>query len=160
MKEKLQKIVTRVSGILSEHAKASGFVPIGLELGFGGKGPLPPLTFQLKNGCTMELVGRIDRVDEKKLGIEVTALALINLSPLNRETIHSFLEDINKFPQVQECYTLTGSHDYMLKIVAKDMEKLCGSYFACFIERSITVDITVSSGLSRTASRMLCSARG
>ncbi|MFP9216735.1 azlBCD operon transcriptional regulator AzlB, partial [Enterococcus faecalis] len=61
-------------------------------------------------------------VDEKKLGIEVTALALINLSPLNRETIHSFLEDINKFPQVQECYTLTGSHDYMLKIVAKDME--------------------------------------
>lgn len=56
--------MTRVSGILSEHAKASGFVPIGLELGFGGKGPLPPLTFQLKNGCTMELVGRIDRVDK------------------------------------------------------------------------------------------------
>lgn len=61
-------------------------------------------------------------VDEKKLGIEVTALALINLSPLNRETIHSFLEDIHKYPQVQECYTLTGSHDYMLKIVSKDME--------------------------------------
>lgn len=64
MKEKLQKIVTRVSGILSEHAKASGFVPVGLELGFGGSGPLPPLTFTLKNGCTMELVGRIDRVDK------------------------------------------------------------------------------------------------
>lgn len=61
-------------------------------------------------------------VDEKKLGIEVTALVLINLSPLNRETIHSFLDDVNKYPQVQECYTLTGSHDYMLKIVAKDME--------------------------------------
>ncbi|AHK48629.1 ATP-dependent helicase [Bacillus velezensis TrigoCor1448] len=64
VKEKLQKIVTRVSGILSEHAKASGFVPVGLELGFGGSGPLPPLTFTLKNGCTMELVGRIDRVDK------------------------------------------------------------------------------------------------
>jgi|SRR5690625_2387745 len=61
-------------------------------------------------------------VDEQKLGIEVTAIALINLSPLNRETIHSFLEDINKYPQVQECYTLTGSHDYMIKIIAKDME--------------------------------------
>lgn len=64
VKEKLQKIVARVSGILSEHAKASGFAPVGLELGFGGKGPLPPLTFTLKNGCTMELVGRIDRVDK------------------------------------------------------------------------------------------------
>ncbi|HFU4567987.1 MULTISPECIES: Lrp/AsnC family transcriptional regulator [Bacillus] len=61
-------------------------------------------------------------VDEKKLGIEVTAFALINLSPLNRETIHSFLEDIGKFPEIQECYTLTGSHDYLLKIVSKDME--------------------------------------
>ncbi|WP_055108775.1 Lrp/AsnC family transcriptional regulator [Paenibacillus ihumii] len=61
-------------------------------------------------------------VDEKKLGMEVTAFVLVNLTPLNRETIHSFLEVINKLSQVQECYTLTGSHDYLLKIVAKDME--------------------------------------
>jgi hypothetical protein len=33
------------------------------------------------------------------------------------------------------------------------------SYFACFMERSMTVEITVSSGRSRTSSRMLCSAR-
>ncbi|MDI5788671.1 hypothetical protein PO124_10520 [Bacillus licheniformis] len=38
--------------------------PVGIELGFGGKGPLPPMRFTLKNGCTMELVGRIDRVDK------------------------------------------------------------------------------------------------
>lgn len=61
-------------------------------------------------------------VDEKKLGMEVLAFVLVNITPLNRETIHSFLEDVNKFPQIQECYTLTGSHDYLLKIVAKDME--------------------------------------
>ncbi|WP_353856184.1 helicase-exonuclease AddAB subunit AddB [Bacillus sp. Bos-x628] len=64
IKEKLQKILIRVSSILSEHAKVSAFSPVGLELGFGGQGPLPPITFQLKNGCTMELVGRIDRVDK------------------------------------------------------------------------------------------------
>lgn len=62
-------------------------------------------------------------VDEKKLGMEVVAFALINLSPLNRETIHSFLEKVNELPQIQECYTLTGSHDYLLKIVAKDMDE-------------------------------------
>ncbi|NPC92125.1 helicase-exonuclease AddAB subunit AddB [Bacillus sp. WMMC1349] len=64
VKQKLQKIIARVSGILSEHAKASGFAPVGLELGFGGNGPLPPMRFTLQNGCTMELVGRIDRVDK------------------------------------------------------------------------------------------------
>lgn len=61
-------------------------------------------------------------VDEKMLGMEVMAFSLINLSPLNRETIHSFLEEVNRLPQVQECYTLTGSHDFLLKIVAKDLK--------------------------------------
>lgn len=62
--QKLQKIISRASKILSEHAKASGFAPLGLELGFGKKGPLPPIRFTLDNGSTMELVGRIDRVDK------------------------------------------------------------------------------------------------
>jgi Lrp/AsnC family leucine-responsive transcriptional regulator len=61
-------------------------------------------------------------VDEKKLGMEVLAFVLVNLSPLNRETIHTFLSEVQKYPQIQECYALTGSHDYLLKIVAKDME--------------------------------------
>lgn len=61
-------------------------------------------------------------VDEKKLGMETLAFVLVNLTPLNRDTIHSFLEDVKRLPQVQECYTLTGSHDYLLKIVAKNMQ--------------------------------------
>lgn len=64
MKEKFEKIIARVVSILSEHAKASGFVPAGLELDFGKKGPLPPMRFQLKSGHTMELAGRIDRIDQ------------------------------------------------------------------------------------------------
>ncbi|MGG3624490.1 helicase-exonuclease AddAB subunit AddB [Bacillus gobiensis] len=64
MKEKLEKIIARVVSILSEHAKASGFAPAGLELDFGKKGPLPPMRFQLKSGQTMELTGRIDRIDQ------------------------------------------------------------------------------------------------
>ena len=64
IKRKLQKILARASNILSEHAKASGFTPVGLELGFGKGGELPPIRFTLPNGCTMEVAGRIDRVDK------------------------------------------------------------------------------------------------
>ncbi|MFJ7728065.1 helicase-exonuclease AddAB subunit AddB [Neobacillus sp. NPDC097160] len=64
IKRKLEQIITRASLVLSEHAKVSGFSPIGLELGFGPNGDLPPLTFSLKNGKRMELAGRIDRVDK------------------------------------------------------------------------------------------------
>jgi len=66
IKRKLEQIITRASLVLSEHAKVSGFSPIGLELGFGPNGELPPLTFSLKNGKRMELAGRIDRVDKAK----------------------------------------------------------------------------------------------
>ena len=66
IRRKLEQIITRASLVLSEHAKVSGFSPIGLELGFGPKGKLPPLSFALKNGKRMELAGRIDRVDQAK----------------------------------------------------------------------------------------------
>lgn len=78
-------------------------------------------------------------VDEKKLGMETLAFVLVNLTPLNRETIHSFLENINRLPQVQECYTLTGSHDFLLKVVAKDMES-----YRDFIIDSLMQDCAVS----------------
>jgi ATP-dependent helicase/nuclease subunit B len=62
--KKLEHIINRASLILSEHAKASGFVPVGVELGFGPNASLPPFQFQLRNGTKMELQGRIDRVDK------------------------------------------------------------------------------------------------
>lgn len=64
IKRKLQQIISRASMILSEHAKKSGFAPVGLEVDFGPKRELPPLTFKLRNGSNMQLVGRIDRVDK------------------------------------------------------------------------------------------------
>ncbi|MFD2443139.1 helicase-exonuclease AddAB subunit AddB [Bacillus sp. CGMCC 1.16607] len=64
IKRKLEQIISRASFVLSEHAKASGFSPIGLELGFGPKGELPALQFELNNGRNMSLVGRIDRIDQ------------------------------------------------------------------------------------------------
>ncbi|MDQ0973047.1 ATP-dependent helicase/nuclease subunit B [Neobacillus niacini] len=78
IKRKLEQIITRASQVLSEHAKVSGFSPIGLELSFGRNGKLPPLTFSLKNGKRMELAGRIDRVDQAKGENNSTYLRVID----------------------------------------------------------------------------------
>lgn len=64
IKRKLEQVVGRASYILSVHAKRSGFEPVAMELAFGPKKELPPLSFTLKNGAKMELQGRIDRVDK------------------------------------------------------------------------------------------------
>ncbi|WP_366294661.1 helicase-exonuclease AddAB subunit AddB [Paenibacillus sp. AN1007] len=60
---KLKDIVSRASVILGEQSRRGSFEPIGLELDFGPGKPLPPLRFELENGCVLEIVGRIDRVD-------------------------------------------------------------------------------------------------
>ncbi|MCQ4086156.1 helicase-exonuclease AddAB subunit AddB [Saccharibacillus sp. JS10] len=60
---KLMDIVGRASVILGEHARRGDFEPIGIEVDFGPGKDIPALSFQLDNGCTMEIVGRIDRVD-------------------------------------------------------------------------------------------------
>lgn len=60
---KLKNIVGRASVILGEHARRGSFEPVGLELDFGPDKELPPLRITLPNGCVIEVVGRIDRVD-------------------------------------------------------------------------------------------------
>ncbi|MFB7812688.1 helicase-exonuclease AddAB subunit AddB [Paenibacillus chitinolyticus] len=63
---KLKQVVGKAAVMLGEHAKRSLFSPVGLEIDFGPGGMLPSLTFQLDNGCTMEIIGRIDRVDQAR----------------------------------------------------------------------------------------------
>ena len=61
---KLRNVITSTAIALSKQAKISQFTPIGLEIGFGRNEQIPPIQFLLDNGATMELRGRIDRVDQ------------------------------------------------------------------------------------------------
>ncbi|XEC96807.1 helicase-exonuclease AddAB subunit AddB [Paenibacillus tarimensis] len=60
---KLRDIVTQAAIILGEHARRAEFRPVGLEIGFGSGGQLPALTLPIDGGRTMDIIGRIDRVD-------------------------------------------------------------------------------------------------
>ncbi|QAY66310.1 helicase-exonuclease AddAB subunit AddB [Paenibacillus protaetiae] len=60
---KLKEIIGQAAVILGEHARRAQFEPIGLEVAFGPDGDLPPLVVPMPGGGTMEIIGRIDRVD-------------------------------------------------------------------------------------------------
>ncbi|WP_019121297.1 helicase-exonuclease AddAB subunit AddB [Brevibacillus massiliensis] len=60
----LKRAVGRALAVLGEHARRSRFVPVGLEVAFGPGGELPGLALELENGVTLQLIGRIDRVDQ------------------------------------------------------------------------------------------------
>ncbi|WEK53066.1 MAG: helicase-exonuclease AddAB subunit AddB [Candidatus Cohnella colombiensis] len=63
MARKLREIVSRTSAMLGEQAALSAFKPVGLELSFGPGGLLPALSLDLNNGRSIDIAGRIDRVD-------------------------------------------------------------------------------------------------
>lgn len=77
MTRKLKDVVGRASVVLAEHARRGAFEPAALELGFGPGEQLPSYRIELDNGFTMELVGRIDRVD-KALGESDTYVRIID----------------------------------------------------------------------------------
>lgn len=57
-------------------------------------------------------------VDEKKVGFEIIAFTFVNLSPHNRSKADAFLAKVESTPQILECYNITGSWDYLLKIIS------------------------------------------
>src|ERR1700690_3989588 len=65
---------------------------------------------------------RVALPDAKALGLEVTVFANIKLSAHGRRSLNEFEEAISQYPEVVECYTMSGEMDFLLRIVARDIE--------------------------------------
>lgn len=64
MANRLKNILTKSVNVITEQVKRSSFNPIGYEISFGSRGDYPPIDIELPGGEKVELIGRIDRVDE------------------------------------------------------------------------------------------------
>jgi len=60
-------------------------------------------------------------LDAEKLGLRITALAMISLSLHQEQPIERFRRSVNEIPEVLECYHVSGEFDFLLKIVVKDI---------------------------------------
>lgn len=65
---------------------------------------------------------RVAVLDHERLGMEVIAFVNVRLSQHGRENLEDFENTIRRFPEVLECYTVTGDMDYLLKIVTRDIQ--------------------------------------
>jgi DNA-binding Lrp family transcriptional regulator len=61
-------------------------------------------------------------VDQQKLGLNLTAFAQISLDNHHPDTVRRFDEGIQQWPEILECHATSGEYDYLLKIVATDMQ--------------------------------------
>lgn len=61
-------------------------------------------------------------LDPKSIGLQVQALAFVELVDNTCTSAEIFEQAVAELEEVIECAVVTGSYDYMLKIVAKDLE--------------------------------------
>lgn len=64
---------------------------------------------------------RVAVLDREKLSMELVAFTTIHLTAKGRQNLGKFEDELTAFDEVVECYTMAGTWDYMLKIIAKDV---------------------------------------
>lgn len=62
-------------------------------------------------------------LNAEKLGMGLVIFARISLSQNDEASLHTFEERVRQFPEVVECYTVTGTADYFLKIITRDIKR-------------------------------------
>jgi len=81
---------------------------------------------------------RVALLDRAALGMDVVVFATVNLTTTGRQDLISFEKDIVTYPEVMECYTMTGIWDYMLKIVTRSIR-----HYEQFVRETLTANPAV-----------------
>ena len=61
-------------------------------------------------------------VDQKKVGLPISAFASIKLERQREEDLDRFEDTVSRWPEVLDCYLMTGQRDYLMRVVAADLE--------------------------------------
>jgi Lrp/AsnC family leucine-responsive transcriptional regulator len=62
------------------------------------------------------------RLDQRKLGLQVTAFVQVSLDKQDDRIQHDFLARVEAEEHIVECHAMSGSHDFLLKVVAYSMD--------------------------------------
>lgn len=61
-------------------------------------------------------------VDQKRVGLPISAFASIKLERQREEDLDRFEEAVSRWQEVLDCYLMTGQRDYLMRIVTADLE--------------------------------------
>jgi len=61
-------------------------------------------------------------IDQRRVGLPISAFASIKLERQREEDLDRFEETVSRWPEVLDCYLMTGQRDYLMRVVAADLE--------------------------------------
>jgi Lrp/AsnC family transcriptional regulator, leucine-responsive regulatory protein len=61
-------------------------------------------------------------VDQRQLGLQVTAFVLVIMEKQPDAATDAFLDCVREEDHIIECFATSGSHDYLMKVVARNID--------------------------------------
>ena len=116
---KLDSIDLKILDLLQENARIT-IKEISNQLNLS----TTPIFERIKK---LEKQGVIDRyiaiLSPDKLGKKLNAFANISVKDHSKNAVETFVERIITFPEVMECHYVTGTSDFLIKVLVEDIEK-------------------------------------
>jgi Lrp/AsnC family transcriptional regulator, leucine-responsive regulatory protein len=72
-------------------------------------------------------------LDQRAVGLPVSVFVSIRLEKQKEEALDRFAKAIARWPEVLECYLMTGSRDYWLRVVVPDLDA-----YGRFVKQKLT----------------------
>lgn len=68
-------------------------------------------------------------IDRRKIGLNAQVFAMVKLSMHGRQNLEEFADAIRTYPEVLECHVLMGSFDFLIRVVAADIDAYQSFFF-------------------------------
>ncbi|WP_420151300.1 Lrp/AsnC family transcriptional regulator [Spirosoma sp.] len=114
---KLDQIDRNVLEILQANAKITN-AQLSKEIGLS---PAPTLERVKKLETSGIIQSYHAQLSREKIGLGVTTFVMVTLVGHKKDTTMSFVDRINEIPEIIECHHITGSGDFLLKVISKDI---------------------------------------
>lgn len=115
---KLDKTDFRILEILQHNAKITN-AQLAQEIGLS---PAPTLERVKKLENSGLIKSYHAELDRDMLDLSVTIFLQVTLNSHKKHQINAFVAKINDLPEVTECHHITGTADFLLKVLTKDIK--------------------------------------
>ena len=133
---KIDKTDKKILEILQRNAKITN-AKLSKEIGLS---PAPTLERVRKLEAKGIISGYNAKLDMSKIGLGVSIFVMVTLKGHNKKNLVSFLDKIKDVNNVIECHHITGSADFILKVVSENIE----SYQELMLETVSEIEVTDS----------------
>ena len=66
--------------------------------------------------------GYVALIDQSRVGLPVSVFASIKLERQREEELDRFARAVAQWPEVLDCYLMTGQRDFLIRVVVRDLE--------------------------------------